>query len=108
MKPVYTARHVTDAHLIRGYLESIGIAAIVRGEFLVGAVGELPADLCKVWVLDHSDFEGAQRALQAFLQGEAARTHANEPWRCTRCGEMLEGQFTDCWHCGTARDNTTD
>jgi Putative prokaryotic signal transducing protein len=103
MKPLHTARHVTEAHLIRGYLESQGIATVVRGEYLTGGIGELPADLCKVWVIDDSDFARADDLLQQFLQGEAARTHAHERWHCANCGENLEGQFTDCWNCGASR-----
>jgi len=26
-----------------------------------------------------------------------------EEWRCANCGESIEGQFTDCWHCGAGR-----
>ncbi|MCS0464278.1 DUF2007 domain-containing protein, partial [Burkholderia mallei] len=26
------------------------------------------------------------------------------PWRCARCGETLDAQFTACWHCGASRD----
>lgn len=103
MKPLYTARHATDAHLIRGYLEAQGITAVVRGEYLAGAIGELPADLCKVWVVDDRDYAAASRMVQDFLRGEAARAHAHEPWCCAKCGETLEGQFTACWSCGSAR-----
>ena len=56
MKPLHTARHATEAYLIRGYLESQGVNTVVRGEFLTGGIGELPADLCKVWVMDDRDF----------------------------------------------------
>ena len=60
VKPLYTARLATDAHLICGYLESHGIAAVVRGEFLAGAIGELPADICKVWIVDDGDLSRAE------------------------------------------------
>ena len=103
MKPVYIAKHATDAHLIRGYLESQGVAAIVRGEYLAGGVGELPADLCKVCVVNDGEFAHADELVQRFLQGAGAREHAHEHWRCTGCGEALEGQFTACWKCGSAR-----
>lgn len=103
MKPLHTARHATEAHLIRGYLESRGIAALVRGEFLSGGVGELPADLCKVWVIDDQEFARADHLLRQFLQGDAAREHAHERWRCEPCNEDIEGQFTACWRCGSAR-----
>ncbi len=42
MRVVYEAENLIDAHLVRGRLESEGIAAFVRGEFLTGALGELP------------------------------------------------------------------
>jgi len=103
MKPLYNARHATEAHLIRGYLESQGVETVVRGEFLAGGVGELPADLCKVWVIDDQQFVRADELLRRFLQGEAASEYAHERWRCEPCKEDIEGQFTACWHCGSVR-----
>lgn len=103
VKPLYTARHATDAHLVCGYLESQGIKAIVRGEYLASGIGELPADLCKVWIANDTQFDQADALLQAFLRGDAARMHAHERWRCAQCSEELEGQFTTCWSCGTVR-----
>jgi rubrerythrin len=26
-----------------------------------------------------------------------------EPWICPSCGETIEGQFDQCWHCGEER-----
>src|SRR5688572_17205992 len=103
MKPLHTARHATEAHLIRGYLESHGISALVRGEFLTGGIGELPADICKVWIIDDRELARADELLRQFLRGDAARAHAHQPWHCAGCGEAIEGQFTDCWNCGAAR-----
>jgi hypothetical protein len=103
MKPLHTARHATEAHLVRGYLESHGVTAIVRGEYLAGGIGELPADLCKVWVVNDNDYARADDLLRQFLRGEAAREHAHEGWQCTNCHEDIEGQFTTCWNCGTVR-----
>ena len=40
---VYRAANIADAHLIRQMLESEGIPAFIQGEYLQGAVGELPA-----------------------------------------------------------------
>lgn len=103
MKPIHTARHVTEAHLICGYLQSQGVNALVRGEYLAGGIGELPAGLCKVWIADDAEFARADRLLQAFLRGEAARLHDTAGWRCPQCNEDIEGQFTDCWQCGAPR-----
>jgi hypothetical protein len=43
MDVVYEAASLIDAHLVRIALEHGGIPAFVRGEALLGGVGELPA-----------------------------------------------------------------
>lgn len=43
MRTVYAAANLIDAHLVRHALEQAGIPAFVRGEALVGGIGELPA-----------------------------------------------------------------
>ncbi len=42
MRAVYDAANLIDAHLVRHALEQAGIPAFVRGEALVGGIGELP------------------------------------------------------------------
>jgi len=78
LRRVYVARHPTEAHFLKGLLASQGIEAEIRAEALFSARGELPvtSDTCpSVWVLDDSQLE------------------------------ELEPQFTECWRCGTARQN---
>lgn len=41
MRTVYDAANLVDAHLVRQALEAEGIPAFVRGEALVGGMGEL-------------------------------------------------------------------
>lgn len=41
MRVVYEAGHIIDAHLVRHALEGAGIPVFVRGEALVGGLGEL-------------------------------------------------------------------
>ena len=43
MQVVYDAGNLIDAYLVRHALEDAGIPVFVRGEALLGAVGELPA-----------------------------------------------------------------
>ncbi|HVI25641.1 MAG TPA: DUF2007 domain-containing protein [Xanthomonadaceae bacterium] len=43
MRVVYEAAHLIDAHLVRHALEGAGIPVFVRGEALLGGIGELPA-----------------------------------------------------------------
>lgn len=42
MRVVYEAENLIDAHLVKGMLEQSGIPAWVRGNYLAGAMGELP------------------------------------------------------------------
>lgn len=52
MVRLYAANDVIEAHLLKHMLEQQNIAAFTTGEFLEGAVGELPAGgLIDVWVL---------------------------------------------------------
>lgn len=102
MKLVHTAKHPTEAHMIKGMLEAEGIRSIVRGDQLYGAYGELPV-LPTVWVLDDTLAAHADRLVIEFLLGTAARKYGHERWACPQCGETLEGQFTACWNCGATR-----
>lgn len=53
MKIVYRAENIIDANLVKGALELEGITAFVSGEYLTGAVGELPVwNLVAVMVAD--------------------------------------------------------
>jgi hypothetical protein len=100
MKQLHAARHAMEAHLVRGFLDSHGIAAEVRGEYLTSGWGELPVDVCSVWIVDDAQYAQADALVKAFLSGSLA---GGEPWTCPSCGEKLEGQFTSCWKCGAAR-----
>lgn len=96
----------TDAHLLKGSLESEGIEAVVQGEFLWIARGEVPitADTApSVWVIDETDYERALEAVKAFQPSEETSSPENENWKCANCNESNEGQFTECWQCGTPR-----
>lgn len=65
MRVVYEAENLFDAHLVRGRLGSEGIPAHVRGEFLAGAMGELPmSGLMAVCVAD----EDVEQALALLAQ----------------------------------------
>ncbi|NLC60007.1 MAG: DUF2007 domain-containing protein, partial [Gammaproteobacteria bacterium] len=53
MKSIYQAAHGVDAHMVRALLEQAGIPAQVRGEYLQGALGELPVNgMVTVWVAE--------------------------------------------------------
>lgn len=54
MRIIYRAENLIDAHLVRNVLEGAGIPAHVGGEYLTGAMGELPVmGLVTVMVAEH-------------------------------------------------------
>ncbi len=97
----YVATNLTQAHLIRGFLDSEGIFSVVRGEHLVAIQGEVPITmdtLPSIWV-NEADRETARRLIDQALQSQLIF----EDWVCPDCSETIEGQFTECWQCGAPR-----
>lgn len=43
MHIIYRAQNLFDAHLVKDALEAEGIPAFIAGEYLTGAIGQLPA-----------------------------------------------------------------
>lgn len=105
MQQVFIAQNPPEAHLIKGLLESYGIAALIQGEDLFGIRGGIPittATCPSVWVAA-ANLEQARELIADFLQEAHAERTQGEKWHCPGCGEILEAQFTDCWNCGTGR-----
>ena len=100
---VFIGRNPAEAHHAKGLLENEGIAAEIRGEALFGARGEVPwhEAMPSVWVLE----EDAPRAREILEDYHADDVSSSpwEMWSCPKCGETLEGQFTQCWACGSER-----
>lgn len=72
MRVVYQAQDLFDAHLVRGALEAQGIRAWVNGEFLTGAIGQLPVSgLLSVMVSD-LDWDAAESVVEALRAARAA------------------------------------
>ena len=62
---VYRAENIIDANLVKNALAFEGIDAYVSGEYLTGAVGELPVwNLVSVMIADH-DIERAAPVVEA-------------------------------------------
>ncbi|MGF6711755.1 hypothetical protein QFZ41_002719 [Luteibacter sp. W1I16] len=70
MRIAYRAESLIDAHLVKDALERAEIPAFIAGEFLTGAVGQLPArDFLAVMVPEAAAeaAEGIVRAIDAQL-----------------------------------------
>jgi hypothetical protein len=71
MQVVYEAAHLVDAHLVRHALESAGIPVHIRGEALVGGIGELPAGGLVAVLVPESARSEARAIVEAMGLGEA-------------------------------------
>jgi HAD superfamily hydrolase (TIGR01458 family) len=100
VKEVYVTRNPAEAHLVRGLLESAGIAAVVVNDELATGVGEIAEGMLpSVCVLDDAEAERALALVNDWLSAEPEAA----PWECPKCGEEIDGRFTACWECGTER-----
>jgi hypothetical protein len=73
MKRVYVARGPAEAHLVKGFLETKGIPAIVQGEHLYairGGIPMTPDTRPSVWVVQDDHFDRAQALVSEFARDE--------------------------------------
>ncbi|GAA5218349.1 DUF2007 domain-containing protein [Corallincola platygyrae] len=94
MKLLYEAANGIEANLLKGMLATEGIEVTLKGEQLLGAVGELPMSVQQVslWV-DSGWYSAARRLLESYERKQSAQ------WCCHQCGETNEGSFDLCWQC---------
>ena len=102
MKRVYEAQNPTDAHLFKEILDTQGIEAIVKGDLLWAARGEVP-DCPSVWVVDDEDYEDAMAVVMEYSSKAVTDKAVDKEWKCKKCGEINEEQFSECWKCGAER-----
>ncbi len=109
---VYSARNLTEAHLVRNYLADAGIEARIVGEALQSVLGDVPFQVAspRLWVKPPE----AARALEVIAEyeaelqqsegkaDEAASTTNDESVElfCYHCGESLVGEQPVCPSCG--------
>ncbi len=99
MKRVYRAASLLQVAHARNVLITAGIRCELRNLYLAGAMGDLP--MMETWPQLYVDDADESFALSALAR--AAATPTGAAWVCAGCGEPLEPQFTQCWHCGAER-----
>jgi hypothetical protein len=107
MKRLTRAPNLITAQHWMNVLSTAGVPCQLHNRYLNGALGEIPADQCapEIWIVDDRDETLALRILEGARNGPASNARS---WRCAKCGEVLEAQFTVCWQCGTERDPLND
>lgn len=93
-KKLVAQGNLLQAHTWKGLLETQGIEVELRGEALIGGVGELPVDVqtVEIWV-NVADIESAKKQL-------ADLTLERPSWQCIHCNENNDASFEICWQCG--------
>jgi hypothetical protein len=105
MRSLYQAADSLEARLLIDELALDRIEAVVLGEYLTGAAGELSAlNFPTVWVVDEAQYGPALRVLERFLaERGGTATGAGGAWHCARCGAEVDAGFDLCWNCGAQR-----
>jgi hypothetical protein len=69
MKQIFDAHTIIEAHIVAGLLEQHGIQCHISGQFLQGAIGELPAgDFAQLSVEDE-DEDAAKKIIADYEAG---------------------------------------
>ncbi len=98
MPIVYRAANMVDAQLVLDELKAAGLSARISGQYLSGAVGEIPPnEAISVWVDSDRQYTLARQVVTEF---EASQRTGGAEKPCHGCGEMLAPQFGKCWNCG--------
>jgi hypothetical protein len=70
MKTVLHALNSLEAHIIKGLLESEGIASNIVGEYLQGAMGELPVSGLIRVLVDDNDYQQATQVIDNWREAK--------------------------------------
>ncbi len=85
-----------DAQLIKGLLEFSDIKVQLKGESLIGAMGELSPEVTQLEVLVDEANENKAKLL---IEEQRKQSLYSPAWFCKTCHEHNEGSFSICWNC---------
>ena len=94
-----------------GHYESIlnaeGIPTHVKNLGASIGLGEIPFTQIypELWVVNDSDYD---RAIELLKPIHELQTQEFKDWKCTECGAEVEGNFGECWNCGTLRPSDAE
>ena len=109
MKRVYRTNDPATMGIVRDLLLRKGIETKVLNQHATPAFPGVPLldATPELWVVRDEDEATAEEVIARFESGEIRDELSREPWTCPQCGEVNEGQFTQCWRCavGDPRDD---
>jgi len=93
-----------EAQMLKDFISNHGIEVMIKGELLMGAIGEIPADTApSVWVVNEDDYDRARELVSVFEGRDKVSPVDASVWKCLDCDELIEPQFSQCWKCGKSR-----
>jgi len=96
-----------DGEIAKGLLAENGIEALISRDDCGGMMPNLQLlNGVRLFVLpkDVEKSENLLKMLSHSPDDSDKEALADSMWHCSKCGEELEPQYTDCWSCGTHRD----
>ena len=102
MRRVHSSLNLVEINHLKNLLEASGVRCVLRNALMTGLAGEVPFDQCsaQLWVLDDAALWLAEEILGEWRRKRYLRGPA---WVCQACSESHEGQFSQCWKCGSER-----
>lgn len=102
MVKVYSAEILALVENMKNVLKMYDFESYIRNQYLSAVVGEIPPHEAwpQLWVLE----QDLERAREIIKDAESDSPESKEVRICPVCGEEVEGQFAECWNCGTALD----
>ena len=102
MKKVYASQDRLMVSHFKNILNNEGIPCVIKNDYLTIAMGEIPLNECwlELWVEKDLHYGKAERIIEEALNSEVV---AGPNWKCLKCGEEIEPQFSACWNCETKR-----
>ncbi len=96
---IYCAQLAIQVENIKNVLKTHNIESYVTNQYLSSVSGEIPPQETwpQLWV-GAEDVEPAKAIIESILKEPKESLPAVS---CPKCGEEIEGQFAECWKCGT-------
>ena len=101
MKPIFTTEDSVTVEFARNLLQEEGIECRLLHQLTPGAFvsSAFAAEVFELWIIDDQDESRATEIIERLQSGAMRETTERNPWKCPKCEQMIEGQFTECWHC---------
>jgi hypothetical protein len=104
MRKIYENVEFTQVGYFQSILEEAGIPSFLKNLGASAGMGEIPfiEVFPELWVVNDEDYERAIEVLEPYYQPQAEPVNAPN-WSCPSCGVEVEGNFEECWKCGSSR-----